>query len=248
MSSIDNKGDNTGLLKYYYHNIPKQQLNDAPKNELKMDLRYIYRHKIVYEEYPWSDVPDLETPDYMFFKNGTRQYVRAFNPGAKIYNTKNFMSVMGIIKYLNPNIEYDIFYRCGRIIADKRNNFAIFTMNKDKVDKICKQIYDTSDDWRPEIKMRKLIFKSGTNLTLKEKQSIIGSLCGGLGGKVSGQNARKVDSSDIYEAMLELNDRGEKITNAKLVDMLSVTKRTIQRNKTEELKNEILILNSNLNM
>ncbi len=121
-------------------------------------------------------------------------------------------------------------------------------MNKNKVDKICKQIYDTSDDWRPEIKMRKLIFKSGTNLTLKEKQSIIGSLCGGLGGKVSGQNARKVVSSDIYEAMLELNDRGEKITNAKLVEMVSVTKRTIQRNKTDELKNEILILNSNLNM
>ena len=48
--------------------------------------------------------------------------------------------------------------------------------------------------------------------------------------------------------MLELNDRGEKITNAKLVEMVSVTKRTIQRNKTDELKNEILILNSNLNM
>ncbi len=239
-TEVTNKGQ-----KYW---LNEQALNDTQSNDTNMDYSYFYKHKIILEEYPWSDVPDFQTPDYMYFKNGTRQYVRVLNPGQKLYNTKAFYCALGRLKYLNPNIEYDIFYRCGRIIADKRNNFAIFTMNKNKVDKICKQIYDTSDDWRPEIKMRKLIFKSGTNLTLKEKQSIIGSLCGGLGGKVSGQNARKVDSSDIYEAMLELNDRGEKITNAKLVEMLSVTKRTIQRNKTDELKNEILILNSNLNM
>mgnify|MGYP007012449891 FL=1 len=228
--------------------LNKQPLNDTHSNDANMDYSYFYKHRIILEEYPWSDVPDLETPDYMYFKNGTRQYIRVLNPGTKLYNTKSFYCAMGRLKYLNPNIEYDIFYRCGRILGEKQNNFAIFTLSDQTIQSICKKIFDYEDNFTPNIKQRKLIFKPGNKLTLKEKQSIIGSLCGGLGGKVSGQNARKVDSSDIYEAMLELNDRGEKITNAKLVEMLSVTKRTIQRNKTDELKNEILILNSNLNM
>lgn len=245
-SSIDNRGDNQDIINKT-NNIGQLSAFD-PLEDNNMDYSYFEKHKIIFEEYPWSDTPDFETSDYMYFKNGTNQYIRAFNPWTKIYNTKNYMSVMGIIKYLNPNIEYKVFHRCGKILGKKENNFAIFTLSDYNINTICEKIYNTSDDWAPKVKTRKLIFKKGNDLTLKEKQSIIGTMCGGFGGTVGNQNARKIDSTDVYEAMLQINDLGKKITNARLIEILNVTKRTIQRNKTEELNKEILILNSNLNM
>ena len=56
---------------------------------------------------------------------------------------------------------------------------------------------------------------------------------------------RGVSSSDIYEAMLQINYEGDKIIISKLAKMLNVTPRTIYRrmNKYPALKQEKEILN-----
>ena len=91
-------------------------------------------------------------------------------------------------------------------------------------------------DEPPKNKLRKIVFKQFTGLDKIDKLRIVGKLIGRLKG---------VDSTDIYEAMLQINYEGEKIIISKLAKMLNVTPRTIYRrmNKYPALKQEKEILN-----
>ena len=88
----------------------------------------------------------------------------------------------------------------------------------------------------PRNKLRKIVFKQFTGLDKIEKLRIVGKLIGRL---------RGIDSTDIYEAMLQINYDGGKIIISRLAKMLNVTPRTIYRrmNKYPDLKQEKEILN-----
>ena len=90
---------------------------------------------------------------------------------------------------------------------------------------------------RPKNKIRKVIFKDTTNLTKSEKLSIVGKLIG---------RGSKASAEDIYETMLLLHDKEEKITISKIAKILKVSTRTVYRNMTHELTKEKELLNEEI--
>ena len=89
----------------------------------------------------------------------------------------------------------------------------------------------------PKNKLRKVIFKIGCGLEIHEKLSIVGQLSG---------RSKKVSEKDIYGCMLDINAAGKKITVALIARLLCCSTKTINRNLTNELKEEKNILNKNL--
>ena len=89
----------------------------------------------------------------------------------------------------------------------------------------------------PRNRIRKVIFKPYTLLTLREKLSIVGKLIG---------KGKKIVEDDIYECMLSLNHEKEKITINKIAKSLGCSTRTIYRNMGNQLKLEKELLNSQL--
>ena len=85
----------------------------------------------------------------------------------------------------------------------------------------------------PPNRLRKVIFKDFTGLTMYQKLSIVGKLVG----------KHRLSENEIYEAMLLINDDKSKITVDKLAIILNCSTRTIYRNMSMELKKEKELLN-----
>ena len=74
-------------------------------------------------------------------------------------------------------------------------------------------------------------------LTINEKLRIVGKLIG---------RSSSIDEEAIYECMLNINDNGDQISIQYIADLLSVSKRTIYRHISDELKQEIKNLNEKI--
>ena len=86
----------------------------------------------------------------------------------------------------------------------------------------------------PKNKLRKVVFKDSTGLSKVEKLKIVGKLIG---------RKSNIDEEIIYQCMLDLNEKGEKITIGRLAGLLNCSSRTIHRNMSKELKQEKDLLN-----
>jgi hypothetical protein len=123
-----------------------------------------------------------------------------------------------------------------KYICNKRTGFVTFNVSDQLRESM---IYDVSLmelDTPPPNKLRKVIFKDFTGLDMRQKLSIVGKLVG----------RSKISESEIYDAMLLINDSQIKITVARLADALKCSTRTIYRNMSNELKKEKELLNQQL--
>jgi hypothetical protein len=136
--------------------------------------------------------------------------------------------------YLNPQLDQDQFMAVAEILAHKPNGFTSFAIHADLLRKIVYEVSMLDLDDPPRNKLRKVVFKYGSKLSKEEKLSIVGELIG---------RSKRVHADDIYQCMLELNELNNKITIAKLADILKCTTRTIHRNMCTELKREKELLN-----
>ena len=203
---------------------------------MERQFKYLVNRRVVWRQEPTTDIPDEETKHYMFYKEGTYQYYNLFRSKAKITTYRSFKWHMLVLWYLNPNWEKKDALDIAMYLSYKPNGFTTFTINKWNVERLVEDVYNMELDEPPRNKLRKIVFKWNCGLTKQEKLSIVGKLIGRLKG---------VDSTDIYEAMLQTNYKGSKITISGLAKTLNVTPRTIYRrmNKYPDLKQEKEILN-----
>ena len=203
---------------------------------MERQFKYLVNRRVVWRQEPTTDIPDEETKHYMFYKEGTYQYYNLFRSKAKITTYRSFKWHMLVLWYLNPNWEKKDALDIAMYLSYKPNGFTTFTINKWNVERLVEDVYNMELDEPPRNKLRKIVFKWNCGLTKQEKLSTVGKLIGRL---------RGVDSADIYEAMLQTNYKGNKITISGLAKLLNVTPRTIYRrmNKYPALKQEKEILN-----
>jgi hypothetical protein len=200
-------------------------------------FKYLWDRQVVYRRDPITDIPDEETREYMFFKDGTYQCYDLFRSKAKITTWKSFYWHMMVLWYLNPEWEESDAYEVASFLAYKPNGFTTFTMNDWNVKRVIYELSVLDLEEPPKNKLRKIIFKVNCGLEKSEKLSIVGKLIGRLNG---------IKKEDIYSSMLLLNDSDEKITIAKLADSLKCTPRTIHRHMCNELKKEKANLNNEI--
>ena len=102
---------------------------------------------------------------------------------------------------------------------------------------IINDVYLQDLEQPPKNKLRKIVFKDGCGLTIKEKLSIVGQIIG---------RGKAITQEDIYEAMIWVyHETPGIITINKIAKVLGCTPRTIHRNMGEELRQEKQLLNDN---
>jgi len=201
-------------------------------------MKYLWDNEVVYRRDPTTDVPDVETKQYMFFKNGTHQCYDLFRSKAKITSYRSLYWHMLVLWYLNPEWEDGDAYKILIFLMDKNNGFTTFSLNKWNMKKLIYELSVLDRDEPPRNKIRKVIFKDFSGLSKSEKLSIVGQLIG----------RSSITKEDIYETMLYKNNCNEKITISWLAETLKVTPRTIHRRMCQELKQVKTELNEEINI
>ena len=197
---------------------------------------YLDKHRIIYRRNPITDKP-TETFDWgWFYKEGTHQCYTLFNSRAKITTYRSLKWHLYVLWYLNPQLDQESFNSIAEHVCNKRAGFVTFKVSEQLLQSM---VYDVSlmDLERPPPnKLRKVIFKDFTGLDMRQKLSIVGKLVG----------RSKISESEIYDAMLLINDENENITITKVAKALKCSTRTIYRNMSNELKKEKELLNQQL--
>ena len=199
------------------------------------NIKWLNDRRIVYRQFTINDVPTIETNKYMFFENGTYENYSLFNTKAKITTYKSLKWHFLVLYYLNqengllPTHVYEF-------IANKENGFVTFFISKKVLNDMIDDVFKIGGE-PPVNKIRKVIFKDYSMLTINEKLSIVGKLIG---------RSSRVDAEAIYQCMLDLNDFGKHICIGRIAGLLNVSKRTIYRHINGELKKEIKILNEEI--
>jgi len=201
---------------------------------MERKFTYLVNKRVVWRRNPITDIPDEETKEYMFYKNGTYECYDLFRSKAKITTYRSFKWHMLVLWHLNPEWEESDALNVAMYLANKDNGFTIFSMNKWNIARVIDDLSVLDLDKPPKNKLRKIIFKWNSGLNKIEKLRIVGKLIGRMNG---------VKKEDLYEAMIQTNYEGDKIIISRLAKMLNVTPRTIYRHMSDELKLEKIKLN-----
>ena len=193
------------------------------------NLKWLNDRRIVYRKDPDTDVPDIETKEYKYYKDGTYQCYHLFNSKAKITTYKSLKWHMLVLKYLNEDLLDLEFAAVCHMIADKENGFVTFFIKDKLLHEMIKDVIAQGGD-PPKNKLRKVVFKPYSGLDLSGKLKIVGQLIG----------RSSIDKYDIYDAMVEING---KITISKIAKLLGCSTRTVHRHMCDELKQEKQRLN-----
>ena len=207
------------------------------------NIKWLNDRRILYRQDPISDIPSIETEQYKYYADGTYQCYHLFNSKAKITTYKSLKWHMLVLYYLNidgvdgdiVSLEDDMRY-IFKFIANKENGFVTFFIKTKILNDIIQNVFDQGGD-PPANKIRKIVFKPYNGLTLSKKLSIVGKLIG---------RSSSIDEKDIYECMLNINDSGAQISIQYIADLLSVSKRTVYRHISDDLKQEIKNLNEKI--
>jgi hypothetical protein len=200
-------------------------------------LDYLNKKRIIYRRNPINDKPTERFDWGDYYEDGTRECYELFRSKAKINTYKSLKWHLYVLWYLNPQLTQDDFVSLAEFLVDKKNGFVVFNVSQALLDNIVYEVCLQDLEEPPVNKIRKVIFKDNTGLTINEKLSIVGQVIG---------KSKKVNESDIYEAMLYIHDLCEKITIQKIAKHFGCTTRTIYRNMSNELKKEKELLNKEL--
>ena len=206
-------------------------------NSMERRFDYLIDNRVIWRRDPITDIPDIETDKYLFYKSGTYQCYNLFRSKAKITTYRSLKWHMLVLWYLNSDWDEYKAMDIAMWITNKENGFVTFNINRWNVARLIDDLSVVDLEHPPTNKLRKIIFKWNCGLTKSEKLSIVGQLIGKMNG---------IDKSDIYEAMTQINYEGYKIIISKLAKMLNVTTRTIYRHMNDELKQEKERLNGEI--
>ena len=196
------------------------------------DLRYLNNNRIIYRRYS-SDIPTSSHSWGWYYEEGTHGYYALFNNKAKINTIRSLKWHLLTLWYLNPDLNEDKFKQLAEYIIYKKNGFVTFNIGSKLINKVIEEVFRQDLDTPPKNRLRKIVFKDSSGLSIIEKLQIVGQVIG---------QTKKIKEDDIYEAMLYIHEN-EKITINKLALALKCTTRTIYRNMSEELKEEKNLLN-----
>ena len=207
------------------------------------NLTWLNNRKVIYQRNPITDIPTESNDVYDYYSEGTHQCYTLFVSKAKITTYKSLKWHFLVLYYLNEEgIENDYvsldddMRAIFKFIANKENGFVTFFIKHKLLDSMINDVIEQGGG-PPRNRIRKVIFKPYTGLSIKEKLSIVGSLIG---------RSKKITEEKIYLTMLDINDSKAKISIKYLAELLGCSPRTIHRNMSKELKQEKTILNEKI--
>lgn len=196
-------------------------------------MKYLNNSKVIYRRDPINDKPTEVYQWGCFYEEGTHEQYELFRSKAKINTFKSLKWHLYVIWYLNPQMDQDFFKKIAEFISEKSNGFVTFDISDNLLEKMLYDVSLMDLEKPPPNKLRKIVFKDSSGLSIKQKLSIVGQMIG----------RSKISDTEIYDAMIMLNSENIKITVTKLASYLNCSTRTIYRNMGNELKKEKELLN-----
>jgi hypothetical protein len=200
------------------------------------DTSYLDKHRIIYRRNPIKDKPSQIFEWGWYYENGTYECYTLFNSKAKINTFKSLKWHLYVLWYLNSQLDQEGFSYIVKHICNIKMGFVTFNVSNQLMENMIYEVSLMDLERSPPNKLRKVIFKDFTGLTMRQKLSIVGKLVG----------RSKISDNEIYDAMLIINENNESITINKLAELLQCSTRTIYRNMSNELKKEKELLNQQL--
>ena len=201
------------------------------------NLEFLNKRKVIYRRGPINDKPSEVFEWGYYYEQGTHECYELFRSKAKIPTYKSLKWHLYVLWYLNPNIDQNEFETTVRHVCDRKNGFVTFNVSEQLLQNMMYEVSLKDLEEPPNNKQRKIIFKDNCRLTLNEKLSIVGKIIG---------KTKRINESDIYDAMLYIHDLNQKITINKLAEHFGCATRTIHRNMSNELKKEKELLNQSI--
>ena len=201
------------------------------------NLEFLNKRKVIYRRGPINDKPSEEFEWGYYYEQGTHECYELFRSKAKIPTYKSLKWHLYVLWYLNPNMDQNEFETTVRHVCDRKNGFVTFNVSEQLLQNMMYEVSLKDLEEPPNNKQRKIIFKDNCQLTLTEKLSIVGKIIG---------KTKRINESDIYDAMLYIHDLNQKITINKLAEHFGYTTRTTHRNMSNELKKEKELLNQSI--
>ena len=178
---------------------------------MERQFKYLTNKRVVWRQDPTTDIPDIDTKEYMFYDNVTYQAYDLFRSKAKITTYRSLKWHMLTLWYLNPDWTERDAMDVAMYITNKDNGFITFRINRWNIERLIKDISLLDLDKPPKNKLRKIIFKFNGGLSKQQKLRIVGKLIGRMKG---------IKSRDIDEAMLQTNYEGDRKKISKRENML----------------------------
>ena len=199
-----------------------------------LKLEFLNRKRIIYRRNPITDKPTSVYEWGCYYKDGTHECYELFRSSAKINTFRSLKWHLLVLWYLNPHLDIENMRNLAYHISDKNNGFVTFTMLDKYLINIINDVLMYDIEEPPKNKLRKVIFKDMTGLTLSQKLTIVGQLIG---------RDKLVDEEMIYQCMIDLHELGKKVTVTGLARLLNCSPRTIYRSLSNDLKREKELLN-----
>ena len=154
-------------------------------------MKYLNNKRIIYRRYS-SDKPTTNYDWGWYYAEGTYGYYSLFNTKAKINTYRSLKWHLLVLWYLNPSMDKTQFSELASVITHKPNGFTTFNLPADMLNNIINEVYIQDLEQPPKNKLRKIVFKDGSGLDVKQKLSIVGQIIG---------RGKAITKEDIYEAI-----------------------------------------------
>lgn len=131
--------------------------------------------------------------------------------------------------YLNPDIDFRIFYGIFQTIGNREWGKTIRTYSKARVHKMCEEVFQNRNvpycnQWR------RIVFNPEKIIRNDEKMSICGELF---------KRQLSFTTEDVEKAVLQLKIAKTPISDSKIADILQCSQKTIQRHMTSAIRADI---------
>ena len=131
-------------------------------------LKYLHDKRIIYRRYS-PDKPSNTFDWGWYYSDGTYGYYSLFNTKAKINTYRSLKWHLLVLWYLNPDMDRTQFTELASVITHKPNGFTTFNLSGHMLKEIINDVYLQDLDKPPKNKLRKIVFKDGCGLDVKQK-------------------------------------------------------------------------------
>lgn len=166
--------------------------------------------------------------DFLFYDKPTCYY-NLKNIDSKVSSFEQLTYYAEVFFYLNPDIDFKIFLGLFLSIANTDFSKTIRTYSKGRVKHMCEHVYNERkiphcSQWR------RIIFNPSKIIRNDEKMSIAGEIF---------KRHLSITSLDVEKAVAQLKMANIEIKASRISDILSCSQKTVQRNMTTDIKNNI---------
>lgn len=165
--------------------------------------------------------------DYIFFPDEKTEFYSLSYYKRKIQSFQEFLYTMEVLYYLNPDIEWELFLEAALWVSDRSNGKIVRTYGTARVKEGLAKIWENPR--KPYVNQyRRVVFNPSRRISKEDKLSTVGRLCGG--------RKKATTEQEIYDVMEEFMAEDVKITINVLAEKMNVTRQTISKHMTKDMK------------